>query len=317
MTRTQPDISDTARHWIVRMASGEMTEEELAQFREWRAASPDHNTVFEQERRLWRALRISSAQDQAVQASWTRMGRKQTLKTGLFSLTAIAASAAIFLYAPSFRTWLQADQWTGTTIQTVALTDGSEAILDSDTAIAIHYSAHHRDITLLQGNALFKIRHDADRPFRVTDQDGRIEDVGTVFEVRDAPEHVTVSVSQGLVDVYTPSTHSVAVRLREGERLAYAHGTTFPVERDISPDDIAAWSRGDLTLDNATLAEAVRAISRYRHGAVYVWGDAPAASRISGVFRIDQPDEALSTIAATSGMKIVHLPGHIVVLRRA
>lgn len=317
MTQTQPDIAETARHWIVRMASGEMTEDELAQFRTWRAASPEHNTAFEQERRLWRALRISPAQDHAVRASWKRMSQKRTLKAGLFSLTAIAASAAIFLYTPALKIWLQADQWTGSTIRTVALADGSQVVLDSDTAIAIHYTPSHRDITLLRGNAFFKVHHDSTRPFRVTDQNGRIEDVGTVFEVRDAPARVTVSVSQGLVDVYTPRDRSVPARLREGERLAYTNGTVFPIERNIPPDEIATWSRGDLTLDNATLADAVQAISRYRRGAVYIWGEIPTARRISGVFRIDQPDEALSTIAATMGMKILHLPGNIMVFRRA
>lgn len=315
MTQTQPDIAATARRWIVRMASGEMTDEDLMRFREWRAASPDHNAAFEQERRLWRALTLSPAQDQAVRASWKHMGRKRALKAGLFSLTAIAASAAIVLYSPALRTWLQADQWTGTTIQTVALSDGSQAVLDSDTAIAIHYSANHRDITLLRGNALFKVRHESTRPFRVMDQDGRIEDVGTVFEVRDTPARVTVSVIEGRVDVYPPRDQSAAVRIQAGERLAYAKDATFPIERNINPDDIATWSRGDLTLDNATLRDAVQAIARYRHGAVYVWGEPPTASRVSGVFRIDQPDDALSTIAATTGMQILHLPGHIMVLR--
>lgn len=294
-----------------------MTADELSAFRQWRALSPEHNAVFEKERKIWRALALSPTQGQALHAASMRLERKQTVKTSVYALTALAASGVFLLYAPTLTLWWQADHWTGPAISTVALADGSEAILDSDTAIAVHYTAARREISLLRGNAFFKVQHDPTRPFQVTDQNGRIEDVGTVFEVRDTPEQVSVAVTQGCVDVHTPKEAAKAVRLRAGERLRYGQQTPPTLEQNINPDDIAVWARGELMLDNATVAEAVKAIARYRQGAVYVWGQTPQASRISGSFRLDRPDDALATIAATAGLHIIRLPGHIVVLRPA
>lgn len=68
-------------------------------------------------------------------------------------------------------------------------------------------------------------------------------------------------------------------------------------------------------LDNATVTEAVRALARYLNGAVYVWGEKGKDTRISGSFRLDRIDDALKTIAATAGLKMLYLPGHILVLR--
>ena len=177
------------------MASGEMTAEELAAFRHWRAASAEHNAAFEQERALWRALQISPAQDRTLRTHWARLGRKKKLRTALVSCTAAAAAVGMLLYAPALELWIKADQWTGVSPQTITLADGSRAILDGDSAISIHYSETGRDIALLRGNALFEVRHDAARPFRVTAQDGMVEDVGTVFDVQKNTDHVRVTVS--------------------------------------------------------------------------------------------------------------------------
>lgn len=299
------------------MASGEMTAEELAAFRHWRSASAEHNAAFEQERALWRALQISPAQDRTLRTHWARLGRKRKLRTALVSCTAAAAAVGMLLYAPALELWIKADQWTGISPQTITLTDGSRAILDGDSAISIHYSETGRDIALLRGNALFEVRHDAARPFRVTAQDGMVEDVGTVFDVQKNTDHVRVTVSQGLVDVHGSATTGSALRLGAGERTSYAHGHTSAIERGISPDDLAPWAHGDLMLDNATLPDAIRQISRYRRGAVYVWGNVTRANRISGAFRVDRPDEALSTIAATAGLSILKLPGHIMILKKS
>lgn len=313
MVYKEQDTAEAARAWIIRMASGGMTAEDLEAFRQWRSDSAEHNRVFEEERRLWRAAALSPQQDQAVQASWSRMGRRRLIRKSCFFSTALAASIALSFYAPMLKTWAQADRWTGNTVQTLMLADGSEAILDSDTAIALHYSQGQRGVTVLRGNALFKVRHDAARPFTVTAQNGTIRDVGTVFEVRDAEDHVTVSVSQGSVDVQTPQASTA--RLHEGDRLVYGREKTFTLDHALSPEEIAAWSRGDLMLDGATVRNAISTIARYRRGAVYVWGAVSETRRISGAFRIDHPEDALKTVATIAGLRMTQLPGNILLLR--
>ncbi|OUI90094.1 hypothetical protein HK17_14315 [Acetobacter indonesiensis] len=297
------------------MASGKMTADELSDFQKWRDLSPEHNSIFENERTLWRKLAVTPLQDHALQVAAHRLQRKHKFKTRLYTLTALAASTVFLLYTPTLKLWWQADQWTGTSVRTVMLADGSEAVLDSNTAITVHYTATRRDIGLLRGNALFKVRHDPARPFQVADRYGKVEDIGTVFEVRDEQEKVSVSVLQGCVDVHGSQPPRVAARLHEGERFTYGGHGDAVFEKNISPDDIAVWARGELMLDNATVTEAVRALARYLNGAVYVWREKGKDTRISGSFRLDRIDDALKTIAATAGLKMLYLPGHILVLR--
>ncbi|TCS31754.1 FecR family protein [Acidomonas methanolica] len=298
------------------MASGAMTAEELSAFREWRAASPEHNAVFEQERALWRALHVTPEQDRITRGTWQRLGRRRHLRRGLFLGSAAMVALALVLYAPVASIWLRADQWTGITIKTLTLADGSRAILDSDTAIATRYTASARTITLLKGNALFEVKHDPRRSFRVVARDGATEDVGTVFEVRREEARVRVTVARGVVDVHAPRGAPTAVRLEAGDRTSYTDGRIAPVEHGIAAEEIAAWAHGDLILDNAPIHEAIAAIARYRRGRVYVLANDVETPRISGAFRIDQADAAITTIAATAGMTVTHLPAGILLLHR-
>ncbi|CAI9120368.1 FecR family protein [Brytella acorum] len=316
MTDEPQDIAETARRWIVRMASGAMTAEELSAFREWRAASPEHNAVFERERALWRALHLTPEQDRITRSTWKRLGRRGHVSRGLFLGSAAMVASMLVLYAPVASLWFRADHWSGITVQTLALTDGSRAILDSDTAIAIRYTATDRTITLLKGNALFEVKHDPHRPFRVLARDGVTEDVGTVFEVRQEETSVRVAVARGVVDVHAPLGAPTAVRLGTGDRTSYTDAMVARVEHGITPEEIAAWAHGDLILDDAPIHEAIAAIARYRRGGVYVLGSDTETPRISGAFRIDQADAAITTIAATAGMTVTHLPAGILLLRR-
>ena len=207
-------------------------------------------------------------------------------------------------------------QWSGKTLQTVALAVGSNVVLDSDSAIAVHYSATHRTIALLRGNAFFDVKHDAARPFEVMAHDVQIEDVGTQFEVRSLTNTVTITVKQGVVDVR--ANHNAPTRLYAGERLPCFDNKPQHVETVSNIEDIAAWSHGELILENATVVEAVREISRYHHGAVYVLGAAAASTtRISGLFHTNQPDDALAIIAATAHLNVNKFSRYLVFLTSA
>nr|WP_269142525.1 FecR domain-containing protein [Acetobacter garciniae] len=243
------------------------------------------------------------------------MGRRRQARRGLFLGVSAVAACLLVLYAPVAATWLQADRWSGPAVQTLTLADGSRAVLDSDTAIATHYTPMERTVTLLRGNALFDVKHDPHRPFRVLARGGMTEDVGTVFEIRRESRHVRVAVVQGRVDVHTPQGEP-AIRLGAGDRASYANALGASVEHGIPPEEIAAWAHGNLILDNASIHTAVAAMARYRQGRVYVLANDADMPHISGAFRIDQADTAIATMAATAGMTVTRLPGRILLLRK-
>ena len=79
---------------------------------------------------------------------------------------------------------LLADYSTGPGGQrTVALPDGSVAILNTDSAIDVDYGRERRMVKLLYGEAHFEVAKDAQRPFQVLAVGGRTTAVGTAFAV--------------------------------------------------------------------------------------------------------------------------------------
>ena len=71
-------------------------------------------------------------------------------------------------------------------LDTVELPDGSRAILAPSSSLRYTISPHTGPRELqLEGEAYFDVEHDAERPFRVRTRNVVVEDLGTVFVVRE------------------------------------------------------------------------------------------------------------------------------------
>jgi ferric-dicitrate binding protein FerR (iron transport regulator) len=81
----------------------------------------------------------------------------------------------------------------------VQLDDGSTAVLDAGTALAIEFDGQQRHLRLLRGQAWFRWRTSS--PFQVEAAGGVVRDIGTAFSVSMLDTTVTTQVSEGVVDV--------------------------------------------------------------------------------------------------------------------
>lgn len=85
--------------------------------------------------------------------------------------------------------------------RTATLGDGSEIMLNTNSQIKVDYGNGYRQVHLLQGEALFTVAKDAERPFRVYAGNGRIEALGTAFSVYLNGADVNVTVTEGRVSL--------------------------------------------------------------------------------------------------------------------
>lgn len=313
-------LTEQAEYWVVRLASGEVSDEELSAFKTWLAVGPAHRAAFDRARGLWKALEGQEATF-ALRApkprrrdrpAWIRRaGRRE-------GLAAVAAAAALTLLGPDALTHIEADHISATgQIQTIALPDGSTAMLDSDSAIAVRFGPAERRIRLLRGQAWFNVRHGDARPFRVAALGGVTRDVGTAFEVSRSTDAVTVAVTQGEVRVASSDDEDAdGESVRALQRVRYPSGGA--VERLTSGNKagIAAWRHGLIVMDGRTVSEAIAEVARYRSGYTFTFADTSAAPKVSGVFRTAAPDEALAALARMAGLHMATLPGGIAILRR-
>ena len=103
----------------------------------------------------------------------------------------------------------------GATRRAVTLDDGTRVYLDVASIIDVRFDATRRDVTLVQGRALFDAAHDSMRPFVVTVGTDRVTAFGTVFQIDRAPSEVVVTLAQGAVTVTSqPGARSGATRRR-------------------------------------------------------------------------------------------------------
>lgn len=219
--------------------------------------------------------------------------------------------------APDVALRFQADAIAGRgEIRTVALPDGSKAMLDSEAAIDIAYSDGERRVRLLRGKAWFDVKHGDPRAFRVAALDGVTQDIGTAFEVDRDASAVTVSVTEGAVRVLSPgSDDSDGPILRASERARYTQGGAVQRIDTMDQSRIAAWRRGIIVIDSLPVADAIADVARYRQGYTWVIGTGNSAP-VSGIFKTDAPDEALTMLTQMAGLKVTRLPGGVVIVRR-
>lgn len=290
-----------AQAWVVRLASGEMTAEEVLRFKAWRQADPAHDAAFAEERALWRELgRLRRPVRRA--AAWRGVA------------LAAAACVALAILTPELWLRLRADLRSGAAVTSTMLPDGSQVSLDAGSAIAIAFTEQERRIILLRGGAWFSVQQEAARPFRVAARGGVTEDIGTAFAVSIRDEDVRVAVSSGRVAVASPEA-APPLPVGEGEQVRYSPGQPAVRLGTMPADAVAAWRQGQIVLANADLETAVATIARYRSEPVFLTGGSAGTRPISAVFRTDRPDEALEAVAELAKLRVTRLPGGVLLLR--
>lgn len=297
-TPTPPDLlAEQAQAWITWLASGSVDAPRMQAFENW-LSLPGHRRAFEYERQLWQAVAQPPAVAQRPQTRHRRLSR-----------LALATAAALALAWVSPEAWLRlrADHRSSHEIVTLALPDGSRAVLDADSAIAVDYDDQRRGIRLLRGRAWFEVAPGHAQPFQVSAQGGMVEDIATAFAVASTPQGVEAEVSQGQVRV-AASPNGGWTYLLAGQRAGFAQGGRVVRHDDLAPDRIAAWRDGELLLDSTGVADAVAQIARYRDGPTYVRGDLSSLPTVNAALRADQPEQALDALATSAGLRVTRLP---------
>jgi transmembrane sensor len=211
--------------------------------------------------------------------------------------------------------WL-ADERTATAQRSeVMLADGSQLQLNSDSALDIDFDERQRVLKLYRGEMWVQVAKDSGRPFVVQTDQGTITALGTRFVVRKGPDgSVQVSVLESAIAAN--ADHSTDVRVETGQRATLKDGVV-QTPKTIGNNDPAAWTRGLLKVDDRPLAEVLQALGSYRHGVLHFDEQALKDMRVSGVFRLDDTDTALATLADNLPIKVEHFTPWFVTIKPA
>lgn len=225
-----------------------------------------------------------------------------------------AAAACLALVAmPGLIVRARADAVAATgEMKTVRLTDGSVVRLAAGSALAIDYSDGVRKVRLLQGDGYFDVAHDPARPFQVEAGDTVTRVLGTAFEIRKGRDGVAVAVRRGRVAVAC-NDRSAASELAVGQTLDLACGARSIGGR-VQPARIAPWVEGEVIAADRPMREIVDALRPWYGGVIIARGDGLDQRRVTGVYDLRHPEQALMALAAAHRASVRRITPWILVI---
>ncbi|MGD7034058.1 FecR family protein [Methylotuvimicrobium buryatense] len=301
-------LSDRALEWLILLHSGNATEWDRQNAHEWRARSPAHEKAFAEAERLWFDMGEALA------------GKPLETVKPRFSTAKLSGLAALFLLAAvlpflGLHDYFFSDYRTGVgERRTIILADGSQVLLNTDTAIALNWNEQERSITLRRGQALFTVEPDPNRPFSVETDDCTVTALGTVFEVRTEREATRVTVLEHAVEIEPVLSGKPALRLEEGHQTRFGTAQGFEPVNAADIDQVKAWQRGKLIVKDRPLSEVVAELDRYYRGAMIVAGNHLPNLRVTGVFPTGDRDGVIAMIETALPVRVTRLTPWLTIL---
>lgn len=350
--KTDGDVRSQALAWYVERLDGEPSPQDEAAFEVWLAADPAHEQEYRQLDVLCGQLGAFGNAPQIEQAkAYAARYRATTGRAGYFrwlggagqgrGLALAASVALIFAGWAAFNTgvFLPDDGHYSTALGeqlSVELADGSTVRLNTATEIDVVFSESERRILLRRGQASFDVAHNAVRPFVVEAGEGTVTAVGTVFDVYDNGEAVTVTLIEGIVEVRQrddvaavrpalstaglqsatddetdpaatqltvpgPAARTVA-ELYAGDQISMGPGRGLTPVARVDVARVMAWEDGMIDLQNTPLREALLEVNRYSSVKLELTNDSLADVEVSGIFRVGKPENFVRALEVRFGL---------------
>ncbi|HTN13405.1 MAG TPA: FecR domain-containing protein [Sphingomonadaceae bacterium] len=278
-------ILDQASAWAVRMADPSF--EDWDEFTVWLESDPAHaeayDFVTEAAADAADALReapelgpvgLAPANDD----DGPRLVRRRWFGGALAA--SLAALGAVALWQMQGGTYM-VETAPGET-RMIALEDGSSVLLGGGSRIELD-RGDARFAELEAGQALFTVRHDAAKPFRVDVGENELVDLGTVFDVKLSGAITTIAVSEGAV-AFNPRGQNV--RIDPGQVLTSQAGSADYTLSSIAMGQVGEWRDGRLTFRDETLGAVAEDLTRAT-GLAFSVAPGAAERRVSGSLLVE------------------------------
>jgi transmembrane sensor len=323
-------VAAEAAEWLATMQSLDVTVRQRVQFAEWLASSAEHVHEYLQSSAIWRDLGVTrvSARDLEDLVAAARRDAASGNVVVFEGLSApserspparryrrwqVGLAAAVLLVAVASLSWkAAAPGWRGQEYQTgvgeqtsFTLADGSVVRLNTRSRLRTRMTAQERNMELLEGEALFEVAADSQRPFRVTLGTTTVQALGTVFNVYRKAGEATVTVIEGRVQVASPATARPQV-LGIKEQAKVSEGGSITRAQSVDLQQVTAWKDRRLVFAGSSLQSATAEFNRYNARQLRVEGEELGRIRINAVFSATDPGSLVDFLQRTEGVSVRH-----------
>jgi transmembrane sensor len=287
------EIEKKANQWLILLHSGEATQQDVRAFKQWLQASRCHADTFRKAESLWRMTRYSQSL-QATEAASSN--HKSAYRYGSMATAAVLLIACVLFFQWQPVTLKQDEQLLTTAvgqIHTFVLADNSSVTLGADSKVSVWFDDAQRNTRLIQGDALFDVQSDPQRPFVTYIDDAHVTVLGTRYEVQKRPYQTSVTVGHGKVNV---AKQRQAVNLTPGQKVNLNNDKISEV-MSVEPDFFAQWKQHRFTFSNHTLEDVVSVINRHRTTPVRIVTPTLRTLRVTAAFSAEQSVQVLESMA--------------------
>ena len=279
MIKTKQTALEQASKWFLRMKDAAPDHADRSKFEAWLMSSEANRAAYQTIADTWEDFDSSEQIKQISQAMAMKKLdddiRKRHKATQLAKLGALVMILITGLFG--MNAW---QSWRAKPLETVAqatapsqmvthyLSDGSKLTLDAHSQTQVLYYRDKRYVKLLQGQAVFEVVKDADRPFVVESAHARITVKGTRFLVNMINHKTIVAVDHGKVLVESLTNQPAGSVVLTNGQVAEASSQSAPHPVQKSAKDAFAFLQGRLIFDGAAMTEVTETLSRYRQAPV-------------------------------------------------
>ncbi|HCT7984293.1 TPA: fec operon regulator FecR [Serratia liquefaciens] len=301
LTPEQRQALKMAAQWFALLCDENVTEHQRQQWQAWHQQNEDH-------RWAWQRVEALQSQLQGVPGKFSyrtldQAGRQSTLdrRTLLKSLLLLLGVGGSWLgFQSPLGRELRADYRTATgEIKPIVLSDGSQLVLNTASAVDVRYSAEKRLILLYNGEISLITGRD-DRPFWVESRQGAMRALGTHFLVRENDDQTQLTVLEHAVEAQLAQFPQEKRRVNAGEQISFS-AAAFGQQQAAGNGD--SWTRGVLSVSQWRLDQVLAELARYRHGRLDC-DPAIAGLRVSGSFPLREPDRSLLLLSQTLPIRL-------------
>ncbi|MEE1923958.1 FecR domain-containing protein [Pseudomonas sp. 148P] len=312
------DLAVEAAEWLVQLSADEPAERERAEheYQAWKALSPAHAEAargMEHMLESLRGIRQQPASERRLHRlieGEVRFSQRHRRNKRLGAALGIALAVLVpgwlgWQHYPSVLLFADLDTAAGQWRET-RLEDGSQLTLAGGSAVDLHFTATGREVRLLRGEIRVEVAADAQRPFEVITEDGRIRALGTRFLVSKQAAATDLSMLES----------KVLARASEGPAQALvAAGQQVRIRRDgidgpqgIDPGSTdQAWQQHRLLARGLPLAQVLEQLERQYAGVLSYDCESLASIQVFASLPLDDPQRALQLLEASLPIEVTRL----------
>lgn len=307
-----PEVAEQAVEWAMALQEDDVAPHVIEQCRQWRAGHPDHERAWQRIEAVNGNLKPLFAPTHAAvtHAALTRAAqhpkrsdsRRRAIKALALLVVAGGAAHQAEQRTP-WRSWTADHRSQVGEQRTVMLDDGTQVVMNTDSAIDVRFDASRRRIRLVAGEVLVRTASRADsqgRPFLVETAQGTARALGTWYAVRQQDGQTAVSVFEGAVRVQLGQGAQSTLTVQAGQRTRFTEAAIASPE----PVDEAqiAWRDGVIEARSMRLDDFLDELGRYTRDTL-ACDPAIAGLRVSGSFPVEDVDRVLASVALTLGVQ--------------